>query len=71
MVDWIRNAAWLAVFLGLAVFAIPWFAWGDSTIVAGLPAWLWYHVAWLGLTTAVFYAFTQRGWDEIVGVRSR
>jgi len=69
MADWIRNAAWLGVFLGLVVFAVPWFLWGDSTVVAGLPIWLWYHVGWLGLTALVFYVFSRRGWGAIVGVK--
>lgn len=63
-----RNVVWLAVFLALVVFAVPWFLWGDSTVVAGLPLWLWYHVAWLALTAVVFYAFTRTGWGAIVEV---
>lgn len=69
MADWSRNVAWLAVFLALAVFAVPWFMWGDSTVVAGLPAWLWYHIVWLALTALVFYVFSQHGWGAIVGVK--
>lgn len=69
MADRTRNALWLAVFLGLVVFAIPWFSWGDSTVVAGLPAWLWYHIGWLALTALVFYVFSQRAWGVIVGVK--
>lgn len=69
MADRSRDVAWLAVFLALVVFAVPWFMWGDSTIVAGLPAWLWYHVAWLALTAFVFYVFSQWGWGAIVGVK--
>ena len=66
MPDRTRNVAWLAVFLALAALAVPWFWWGDSTVVAGLPAWLWYHVAWLALTAGVFYVFTKHGWDTLV-----
>lgn len=66
MADRTRNVAWLAVFIGLVVLAVPWFLWGDSTVVAGLPAWLWYHIGWLALTAIVFYVFTQRGWGALV-----
>lgn len=66
-----RNVIWLVVFLGLAVLAVPWFRWGDGTVVAGLPDWLWYHVAWLGLTAIVFYVFAKHGWDDLVGVGGR
>ncbi|WP_222916916.1 DUF3311 domain-containing protein [Natrinema sp. SYSU A 869] len=53
---------WTVVGLVLAGLAIPWFLWGSSTVVAGLPVWLWWHVGWMGLASIVFWLFTQRAW---------
>ena len=58
---------WAAVALLLVGLAVPWFLWGDATVVAGLPLWIWWHVGWMALASAVFYVFTQRAWG--IGVR--
>lgn len=46
----------------LVVFAVPWFLWGSSQVAVGLPLWLWWHIAWMGLASVVFYAFARRAW---------
>jgi len=63
-----RNGAlvWIVVGLVLSGLAIPWFLWGDDTVLAGLPVWLWWHIGWMMLASVVFYVFTQRAWG--VGV---
>ena len=53
---------WSAVAVLLAGLAVPWFLWGSSRVVAGLPVWIWWHVGWLGLTSVVFAAFADRAW---------
>ncbi|MFC7167582.1 DUF3311 domain-containing protein [Halospeciosus flavus] len=42
--------------------------WGDTTVVAGLPVWLWWHVGWLALTSVAFALFARRDWGTFVGV---
>jgi hypothetical protein len=64
-----RSAlVWGTVFAVLVTFAIPWFMWRDATTVAGLPAWIWWHVGWLCLTAGAFAVFARRGWGTFVGV---
>jgi len=46
----------------LVVLAIPWFLWGNSQVVAGLPIWVWWHVGWMILAAVVFRAFAKRAW---------
>ena len=58
----LELVGWIAVAVVLCGLAIPWFLWGDATIVAGLPVWLWWHIGWMGLASVVFYLFTQRAW---------
>lgn len=58
--------AWMAVFAVLIAFAVPWFLWGSSTLVAGLPVWLWWHIGWMVLAGATFALFARRAWG--VGV---
>lgn len=53
---------WIAVAVVLSGLSIPWFLWGDGTIVAGLPLWLWWHVGWMVLASVVFWVFTRRAW---------
>jgi hypothetical protein len=65
-----ESIAWAGTFLILAVFAVPWFLWGDDTTWGGLPLWLWWHVAWLALTTVVFYVFSRTGWGLWTGVEA-
>ena len=59
---------WIPVFALLVVFAIPWFLWGDTTVVYGLPLWLWWHVGWMVLATVAFTLFTRGAWDRGMGV---
>jgi len=62
----IEAVGWAVVAAVLVALAIPWFMWGSSATVAGLPVWVWWHVGWLCLTTVVFAAFVRYGWG--VGV---
>jgi len=63
--------AWATAALLLAALAIPWFLWQDSTVIAGLPLWLWWHVGWMGVASVVFWAFTRYGWGVgITGVQA-
>lgn len=57
-----RSLGWAVVFALLVAFAIPWFLWGSDRLIAGLPAWLWWHVGWLGLAAVVFTVFADRAW---------
>ncbi|AXR77031.1 hypothetical protein AArc1_0688 [Natrarchaeobaculum sulfurireducens] len=58
----LERWGWLVVALVLCTFAIPWFLWGDSTVVAGFPLWLWWHVGWMVVVSVVFWVFTRRAW---------
>ena len=62
MVCRIEAYGWALVIGVLVVFAVPWFLWGSSRIVSGLPLWLWWHIGWMGLASVVFYAFARRAW---------
>jgi hypothetical protein len=62
MTDSARALGWAVVAIVLVTLAVPWFLWGSSTVVAGLPVWIWWHVGWLALTSAIFYAFTRTDW---------
>jgi hypothetical protein len=62
MVDRRERYVWPVVFGVLVALAVPWFLWGDATVVAGLPAWLWWHIAWMGLTALAFHVFARRAW---------
>ncbi|OLZ39779.1 hypothetical protein A6E15_01725 [Natrinema saccharevitans] len=53
---------WLAAAVVLAGLTVPWFLWGTSTVVAGLPVWLWWHVGWMCLASVAFWLFAQRAW---------
>ena len=55
----LRWAVTFAVLLGLA---IPWFLWGSAQVVWGLPIWLWWHIAWLGLAAVLFHQFATSAW---------
>ncbi|MBP1985536.1 DUF3311 domain-containing protein [Halolamina salifodinae] len=61
------SFVWVAVFALLLALAIPWFLWDVSTVVVGLPVWLWWHIGWMVLAAAVFAVFTQRGWGVWMG----
>lgn len=66
-----RNIAllgWAAGAFVLAALTVPWFLWRDSSVVAGLPMWLWWHVGWMCLASISFYAFTRYGWG--IGVET-
>lgn len=62
------TVLWGLVALGLVVFAIPWFLWGDGSVVYGLPVWVWWHVGWMTLTAVVFAVFADRAWG--IGIES-
>jgi hypothetical protein len=59
---------WIVVAVGLSALTIPWFLWGDATLVAGIPLWLWWHVGWMGLASLVFWLFARRFWG--IGIES-
>jgi hypothetical protein len=64
--DRLETLGWATGAFLLAALAVPWFLWRDSTVVAGLPLWIWWHVGWMCLASLGFYAFTRYGWG--VGV---
>jgi hypothetical protein len=64
----LRAAGWAGVFALLVVLSVPWFLWGDGRVAAGLPLWLWWHIGWMVVATAVFWSFTRTGWDRYLGV---
>ena len=57
-----RSVGGALVFGLLVAFSIPWFLWGSSHLVAGLPLWLWWHIAWMGVAALVFRTFARHGW---------
>ncbi|PSP98535.1 hypothetical protein BRC94_08500 [Halobacteriales archaeon QS_5_70_17] len=59
---------WSAVAVVLVALAVPWFLWDDGRVVAGLPAWLWWHVGWMALAAVAFRAFATRAWG--VGIET-
>ena len=67
MVSRTESVAWAGAFVLLAVLAIPWFLWGNASVAAGLPLWVWWHVGWLALTAVAFAVFTDRAWGVWVG----
>jgi len=59
------DLAWIPTFAVLVAFAVPWPLWGVDRVVAGLPVWIWWHVAWLGLCTVLFSLFVRSGaWER-------
>lgn len=66
-----RDIAWIVIFTILTILAVPWFLWGNETIIAGLPIWLWWHIGWMGLAAVIFYLFTKTAWDRIIGTDER
>ena len=61
---------WIPTFAILVAFAVPWPLWGVDRVVAGLPVWIWWHVAWLGLCAALFALFVRSGaWERGMGRR--
>ncbi|MCH7660827.1 MAG: DUF3311 domain-containing protein [Euryarchaeota archaeon] len=62
MVPTAERYLWGAVFVLLIVFAVPWFLWGSSRLVAGLPVWLWWHIGWMALASLAFWLFSRRAW---------
>ena len=67
MSDRTERIAWSVVAAVLLALAVPWFLWGDSTVVAGLPVWVWWHVGWLLLAAVAFRTFAARSWGLFVG----
>jgi hypothetical protein len=59
-----RDYAWIGVFAVLVTFAIPWFLWGNTITLGGLPVWLWWHIGWMCIAAIVFAAFTRSAWDR-------
>lgn len=65
-----HSIGWAVIFGLLAALAVPWFLWGSSTVVAGFPVWLWWHVGWLVLATIVFAVFARTDWGRWVTDRT-
>ncbi len=65
----LELVGWITVAIILSGLAIPWFLWGSSTTVAGLPLWLWWHIGWMGLTAVIFHLFAQRAWG--IGIETK
>ncbi|WP_066414733.1 DUF3311 domain-containing protein [Halorubrum aethiopicum] len=66
-----RDLVWIPVFAALVAFAVPWPLWGVDRVVAGLPAWIWWHVGWLVLCSAAFRLFVRSGaWERGMGLDS-
>ena len=63
------DALWIGGFAVLVAFAVPWFLWGNATVIGGLPVWLWWHIGWMALASVVFAVFTRRAWDRGVDAR--
>ncbi|WP_241988305.1 MULTISPECIES: hypothetical protein [unclassified Halorubrum] len=64
------DLVWIPTFAILVAFAVPWPLWGIDRVVAGLPVWIWWHVAWLGLCAALFALFVRSGaWERGMGQR--
>ena len=62
---------WIPTFAILVAFAVPWPLWGVDRVVAGLPVWIWWHVAWLGLCAGLFGLFVRSGaWERVMGRRA-
>jgi hypothetical protein len=57
-----RSIGWALTFGLLVSLSIPWFLWGSSRLVAGLPLWLWWHIGWMALSALVFRTFARRAW---------
>jgi len=62
MVERLEAYLWAVAFAVLVALAVPWFLWRDATVVAGLPVWLWWHIAWMGLAAVTFRLFARRAW---------
>jgi len=62
MVSKSEAVGWAIAGIVVVALAIPWFMWRDATVIAGLPAWLWWHVGWMVLAAAAFWAFARRAW---------
>ena len=62
MVSNVERYGWAVAMAVLVALAIPWFLWGDSRTALGLPLWLWWHIGWLTLSSAVFWLFARRAW---------
>ncbi|MFB6147165.1 MAG: DUF3311 domain-containing protein [Halobacteriaceae archaeon] len=62
MVRSIEAYGWGLVAVVLVALAVPWFYWQSSAVAFGLPVWVWWHVAWMVLTAAVFRVFVDRAW---------
>jgi len=59
-----RTWLWAIVLVLLPVLSIPWFMWGEDGVWAGLPVWVWWHVAWMGVAAVAFALFARRAWDR-------
>lgn len=67
MISRYEEYIWIVVAIVLVALSIPWFLWGNATVVAGLPVWIWWHVGWMGVTVIAFWLFTRRAWGTIGG----
>lgn len=59
---------WAGIAVVLILLSVPWFLWGSSAVVAGLPVWIWWHVGWMIVCAAVFAVFARYAWG--VGIET-
>jgi hypothetical protein len=69
MVSKAETYGWVVTFAVLVALAVPWFLWGDSRTLLGLPVWLWWHVGWMILASVAFRLFAERAWG--IGILDR
>lgn len=62
MFSTVERYGWAVLMAVLLAFAIPWFLWGNSQVIYGLPVWLWWHIGWMIAASVVFWVFTKRAW---------
>lgn len=62
MVSTRERILWGVLAAVMLVFAIPWFLWGDASLLLGLPVWLWWHMVWLALAAVALWVFARRAW---------
>lgn len=57
-----ERVGWGVTMMIVAGLTIPWFLWGEDTVVAGLPIWVWWHACWMAVASIAFHAFARRAW---------
>ncbi|MBE0478095.1 hypothetical protein IBX65_03110 [Candidatus Aerophobetes bacterium] len=55
---------WIVIFAITLVMGVPWFLWGSSLCVVGIPVWILYHALWLVFLFFLFWLFVKYYWAE-------